>query len=708
MRIAVGNKIAAGFAATLLVMAVIGAYAYRSTMAFVGDSERAEHSRRVLGELKELLSLAQDLELGSRGYVITGKEEYLEPYRHASSEIGRQLATLSNFVADSPEQRTRLESLKPLVEQKLQRGAHIANVRDAEGFQAASAQVQSGTGKRIMDDIRRSVAEMEASENEALVRQDAKAQLRGRQTVAVVGIGSTFAVLVVGAAGVIIHRDLTRRRRVEAERDGFFTLSLDLLSIADPEGRFKRLNPAWEALGYTSDELAAKAYVEFVHPEDREATLRETRKLAAGAETSSFENRYRCKDGSYRWLLWKARLSPDGRSIYATARDVTDQKRSEAALREAEQRLRLLVDGVKDYAVIMLDLRGNVASWNAGAERLKGYGAGEIVGSHFSRFYTPEDLEQGKPERELKTAVEKGRYEEEGWRVRKDGSRFWANVVITAVRDESGALRGFAKVSRDVTERKRAEDDIRSLNETLRQHATRLDAANKELESFSYSVSHDLRAPLRSIDGFSQALLEDYADKLDAEGKNSLERVRAATQRMGQLIDDMLNLSRVTRSEMSTRRVDLSEMARAVAAELQKSQPDRAVEFVIADGLNDEGDPHLLRIVLDNLLGNAWKFTSKRTNARVEFGVVQDARGRAYFVRDNGAGFNMEFSHKLFGAFQRLHAMTDFGGTGVGLATVQRIVHRHGGRVWAEGAVDQGATFYFSLSMNAARLVRAA
>jgi light-regulated signal transduction histidine kinase (bacteriophytochrome) len=251
----------------------------------------------------------------------------------------------------------------------------------------------------------------------------------------------------------------------------------------------------------------------------------------------------------------------------------------------------------------------------------------------------------------------------------------------------------------------RAEKHIRDLNKSLEQHASQLEVANKELEAFSYSVSHDLRAPLRSIDGFSQALLEDYADKLDEGGKDYLQRVRGATQRMGQLIDDLLNLSRVTRSEMRRQRVNLSEMAADVAAEHRKSQPERAVSFVINEDLAVEGDPHLLRVVMDNLIGNAWKFTSKTKDAVIEFGSCPNG---AFFVRDNGVGFDMKYSEKLFGAFQRLHGMTEFAGTGIGLATVQRIIHRHGGRVWAEGAVDQGATFYFAVTAKAVPTLQAA
>jgi signal transduction histidine kinase len=236
------------------------------------------------------------------------------------------------------------------------------------------------------------------------------------------------------------------------------------------------------------------------------------------------------------------------------------------------------------------------------------------------------------------------------------------------------------------------------LEQRVRERTTELAAANKELEAFSYSVAHDLRTPLRSIDGFSLAVLEDCDEQLDSNGKDHLRRVRAATQRMSGLIDDLLNLSRVTRSEMHRESVNLSNIARSVAEELQKSEPDRPVEFVIEENLVASGDLRLLRVVMENLLGNAWKYTARHNHARIEVGRSQGDNGRtACFVRDDGAGFDPRYAARLFGAFQRLHSTDEFAGTGVGLATVQRIIHRHGGDIWAEAAVEKGATFFFTL-----------
>ena len=255
-----------------------------------------------------------------------------------------------------------------------------------------------------------------------------------------------------------------------------------------------------------------------------------------------------------------------------------------------------------------------------------------------------------------------------------------------------------AELRAEIVERQQAEQRAQDLNQGLQQAIIELKAVNKELEAFSYSVSHDLRAPLRSIDGFSQALLEDCLDQLDANGQDYLRRIRAATQRMGQLIDDLLTLSRVTRSDMQRESVNLSRIASRICTDLQQAAPERQAEFEIQPGLVAQGDARLLQVLLDNLLNNAWKFTSRQLQARIEFGAIAQENGiPAYFVRDDGVGFDMTYVDKLFRPFQRLHGMNEFTGNGIGLATVQRIVHRHGGRVWAEGSLARGAIFYFTL-----------
>jgi light-regulated signal transduction histidine kinase (bacteriophytochrome) len=252
-------------------------------------------------------------------------------------------------------------------------------------------------------------------------------------------------------------------------------------------------------------------------------------------------------------------------------------------------------------------------------------------------------------------------------------------------------------IVQEITNRKKNEEKIKKLNENLLRHATELAAINKELEAFSYSVSHDLRAPLRSIDGFSQALLEDYSDKLDKEGQDYLIRVRKAAQQMGNIIDDLLKLSRITRRPLEHEKVNLSDLSKSIIDELQKKDSNRNAKVSIDEDLTVMGDKQLLRLALENLIGNAWKFTSKKSNTKIEIGKTKKKDKDAFYVRDNGAGFDMKYADKLFVPFQRLHSDQEFEGIGIGLGIVSRIIHRHGGEIWAEGKEGGGATFYFSL-----------
>ncbi|MEO8342208.1 MAG: ATP-binding protein [Gallionella sp.] len=338
--------------------------------------------------------------------------------------------------------------------------------------------------------------------------------------------------------------------------------------------------------------------------------------------------------------------------------------------------------------LVAINPEGKITDVNEATIKITGLSRAELIGTDFSSYFT----EPGKARASYQQVFAQGFVTDYPLTIRHlDGKLTDVLYNASVYRDEHGDVRGVFAAARDVTAQKRAEQEIR-------QRTTELQAANRELESFSYSVSHDLRAPLRSIDGFSQVVIEEYADRLDDKGRDYLNRVRAATQRMSQLIDDMLALSRVTRTEMQHENVDFSGLAAEVFSELQKSEPERKVDWRIGRNLVAWGDARLLRIVLVNLLGNAWKYTGREPHPRIEFGAQRNGSGiLEFFVRDNGTGFDMAYADKLFGVFQRLHTAAEFPGTGVGLAIVQRIIHRHGGQVRGEGKSGQGATFYFTL-----------
>ena len=370
------------------------------------------------------------------------------------------------------------------------------------------------------------------------------------------------------------------------------------------------------------------------------------------------------------------------------------------AAERARQSLAERVLYLNKYAndsILLADEQLNILEANDCALRTYGYSLEELRGLTLPHLRAPEARAAAVP---LYRGLEAARAaNSETVHVRKDGEVFDVEGDIAAA--EIGGRKCYQAIFRDITARKQAEEAVRRLNaeldERVRDRTVQLEAVNQELEAFSYSVSHDLRAPLRGIDGWSLALLEDCSDKLDGKAREYLDRIRGESQRMGQLIDDLLQLARVTRDHMERVPLDLTAMANAIDARMRRRQPERCVEFSAEPGLTVRGDPRLVDVALSNLLDNAWKFSGPRPVARIEFGRLDTGGGSAFFVRDNGVGFDMAYVHKLFGAFQRLHRASEFPGTGIGLATVQRIVLRHGGRVWADAHLGRGATFYFTL-----------
>ena len=430
-----------------------------------------------------------------------------------------------------------------------------------------------------------------------------------------------------------------------------------------------------------------RAMVDAVDEEERR--LLESRTVAAGAA-----------DSRTRWILGLGTGSLVLLLILAGGsmeRHIHERERTENVLgRQAR-----LIDLSHD-AIVTADGNRVITGWNSGAQEMYGWTEKEAAGQVMHELLR---TSSAIPLTEMKRILaQEGRWYGELVHTRSDGREIVVESRQVLQRDTAGRPAGYLEINRDITDRKRAEEEIRQLNTELeqrvRQRTAELETANRELEAFAYSVSHDLRAPLRGIDGWSLALMEDYCgecERLDGKGRKYLERVRSETQRMGHLIDDLLQLSRITRAEMHRDSVDLSAAVESVAARLRDTHPRRCLEFAIRPGLTAFGDARLLEIALTNLLDNAVKFTGPRAHARIEFDTVACEGKTAFVVRDNGVGFDMAYASTLFGAFQRLHSDSEFSGTGIGLATVQRVVQRHGGRIWAEAAPDRGAAFYFTL-----------
>jgi PAS domain S-box-containing protein len=356
-----------------------------------------------------------------------------------------------------------------------------------------------------------------------------------------------------------------------------------------------------------------------------------------------------------------------------------------------------LIEAVRD-PMATSSLSGKITYANAAMEMATGFARVEMIGADLAGYFT----------NPLEARAAQQRARAGGFipdcplaLVHRDGHRTPVLCHMTVQRDAAGKPAGLITVARNLTALKRAEDELRLLKDDLEnkiaERTARLESANKELEAFAYSVAHDLRSPLRSVNNFSQKLLGSHAQQLDATGRTAVDNIIGASRRMGELIDDLLKLSSVSRHELSLAPVNLSLVAETVLGELQKAEPERRVRVVVTPGLIASADARMMKIVFENLLSNAWKFVAGQSSAEIEFGVIEGKGVRAFFVRDNGVGFSMEYAQRLFGAFERLHPPGEFPGSGIGLAIVQRIIHRHGGRVWAESRVSRGAAFYFTL-----------
>jgi PAS domain S-box-containing protein len=471
---------------------------------------------------------------------------------------------------------------------------------------------------------------------------------------------------------------------------GLLEASPDAMVIADREGRILLLNAQAQRLfGYKVHELLGQELDVLVperfrtrHHEQRESYFAAPRTRAISLGTELYGRR---KDGSeFPAEISLAPLdSHDSTVVIAAIRDITQRKRVE----EKVLQLAALVESSLD-GIVGENPQGLITSWNLGAERIFGFSAQELIGRPITIIIPPQLSHE---EAEILASIRRGQPVEQfvTKRRRKDGVDIDVAITVSPIRDASGAVIGASKVVRDITEVKQSEAALRRAKDEA-------EAANRDLEAFSYSVAHDLRAPLRAIEGFSRVLLKDYESELPLNARHYLQRVHRSALSMAELIDDLLLLARVTQSELRETTVDLAMLGNVEIVRLRETHPDRDVEFVCGPALVN-GDPGLLRVLIGNLISNAWKFSSRNPRARIEFGAFRQEAEQVFFVRDNGAGFEMAYADKLFLPFQRLHRQDEFAGSGIGLATSDRIVRRHGGRIWATAAVGEGATFYFTI-----------
>ncbi len=830
----------------LLLIAVLLLLPERSFNRARDAEQLVSHTLRVLNASGLLLSTMEDAETGQRGYLLTGDDGYLQPYRSALSKQSLARQDLRQLTADNSGQQARIGKLDQLVETRLSVSSRIIALYRTDGRNAALAAIATDEGKRVMDEIRGLLRDIEQEEHRLLnTRTKAAAEAQDAQLKWILRIGGALLVIMIAVAGVITERVIGNHERVAAalrtseerfrtlanaipqlcwtanadgwifwynqrwydftgktprEMEGwgwqsvhdpemlpvflegwknaiaagipfemvfplraaggtFHPFLTRVMPVRDPTGKVvwfgtntditeqrqieealaenqerlrlaqqvarigtfvwnlqtgeSQLTPELEAMyGLPPGGFAEgkRTWQDLICPEDRDQGVLYVQEAM---EKGSFAAEWRVTwpDGTARWLFGRAWVSKDDTGkplrLMGANTDVTERKLAELEvlrvkvdLAENQERLRLAQE-VARIGTFVWNLQTGESQLTPELEAMYGLPPGGFAAGKrtWQDLICPEDRDQGV--RYVQEVMETGSFEAE-WRVIwPDGTTRWLFGRAWVSKDDTGKPLRLVGANIDVTERKEAELEVSRMNAELELRVGRrtheLQAANRELEAFAYSVSHDLRAPLRGIDGWSLALLEDYSASLDERARQYLNRVRAETQRMGNLIDDLLQLSRVSRGEMKLDQVDITALANRVIVRLRDGQPERSMEFVVEPGLVAFGDVRLLEIALTNLFSNAIKFTGTRDKALIEFGSIEKEGEMAFYVRDNGAGFDMAYAGNLFGAFQRLHKVSEFPGTGIGLATVQRIFRRHGGRVWAEARVNRGATFCFTL-----------
>jgi PAS domain S-box-containing protein len=693
---------------------------YRNLVTLVDNSDLLVHSQRVLNLLESVASTVKDAETGQRGFLLTERKEYLEPYHQAVDQIGKELGELRQLTAGQPYFRERLPRLEEAIAAKLKELSKTLDLHDRAGKEAALVEVQSDRGKEAMDEIRELSEQMIAEETHRVSVRAAESRATANTARLTFTVATVVDLVLLGIVATLVQRNVSRRERdAEALRRSEEQMRLLIegaqdyaLVLLDRQGNIASWNAGAERVfGYASGAILGRPLATLYPPEDRETQSSSAKHLAeASTKGRAEELGWRVRaDGSRFWadaVLTPLRGGPTSVGYALMTRDVTERRRAENALRASESRFRRLVEADL-IGVVTEDFAGRLWEANNAFLRILDYSRADLQAGAINRnAITPAEFadRDARAIEQLRSSGVAEPYEKEF--CRKDGSR--VPVLIGAARLEGSEHRCVSFVL-DLTERVRAEEEVRRLNATLERRVAdrtrQLEESNQELESFSYSVSHDLRAPLRHVSGFADLLQKRAGEKLDETGRRYARVISDAAHNAGRLVDDLLAFSRMARADLAKVPVNMAELVTQTVRELEPEEEGRDVRWTIGALPTVPGDLAMLRQVVRNLLSNALKYTRGRSPAEITVGTVpspeDDGRAVTFFVRDNGVGFDMRYVEKLFGVFQRLHTAEQFEGTGIGLANVRRIVARHGGRTRAEGEPGKGATIYFTLPLAA-------
>jgi PAS domain S-box-containing protein len=702
------------FGVALIGLILNAAVSYQNLYWLTENNEQVARSQQVLREFEDTLSTVKDAETGQRGFLLTGRDSYLEPYENALGSIDADLSGLRQVAQESPRYESSVSGLEEVVRAKMEELRRTLELYREKGRDSALAEVLTDRGRGEMERIREIVREVDRDEKVEFEKRSREARNSVNRTFLTLVLATAGNILLLGLVATVINRNIQRRERDAAalrRSEDQFRLLVEgvreyALVLLDAKGCVASWNAGAERLhGYTQTEVMGHGFGVLYSPEDREASL-PAEHLAEAERKGSLEYQgWRSRlDGSRYFadsLLTALRGREGLRGFSLVTRDITERRQAEMALRASESRFRRLADA-NLIGVIQADLDGVVREANDAFLRTVGY--------------TREDLEAGRVRWDEMTVAE---YREQDERVvqylrnggvapafekeyqRKDGERIPVLIGAAALEGSSQECVAFVL---DLTERKRAEEEVRRLNETLERRVAertrQLTESNQELESFSYSVSHDLRAPLRHVSGFADVLLKRSGEKLDETSQRYAQVIAESARHAGRLVDDLLAFSRMGRADLRKSPVEMKELFESAARELGPETEGRTIVWRIDALPAVEGDAAMLRQVVRNLLSNAVKYTKGKDPTEIHVGVAAEPSPEGqtiFFVKDNGVGFDMRYVDKLFGVFQRLHTSKEFEGTGIGLANVRRIVTRHGGRAWAESVVGKGAEFYFTL-----------
>lgn len=699
MKLSIERKILLGFGSALFVLLLVTAAAALDATRFRDAYVWVKQTYLTFVRLDQVLTEILGMEASVRGFQLTGEDAALGPYRAGTTRLDEGMRDLRQLVAENPRQLPLLQKLEPLAAGAQQDMAARIAQRRTHGLEAATQAAGYLRGQQILADFWQVVREMAGEERRSLDARLKHAYNVGRLTIYTAIAASVLAVGLVAVAGVRVRRDLGRRREAEDALQKSLTRIEDLYHHApcgyhslDARGVFLAINEtALTWLGYAREELIGRvSFAEIMTPASAHQFTERFEHFKTSGAVVNVEYELRRKDGTTLPVLLNATAIYDAAGNYVASRatvfDVTLRKQAE------EERDRFFT--LSRDLLSISDFAGNFKRVNPAWEHALGFTCEEVMAMSQIELVHPDDRERtaaalgrlvaGEAQVDLETRVRC-----------KDGSSRWMHWWARA----AAADQRIYASARDITERKEADERIQRLNTDLSAHARQLEAANRELESFSYSVSHDLRAPLRHVDGFANLLTKRAGDTLDDESRRFLATISRSAKQMGVLIDDLLAFSRIGRSPLRLEAVDHNHLVAEVIADGRYDLAARPIVWEIGPLPSTPADAAMLRQVWSNLIGNAVKYSGKKPQSLIAITAQEDVAAQEYVfsVRDNGVGFDMAYADKLFGVFQRLHGPAEFEGTGIGLANVRRIISRHGGRTWAEARENEGAQFFFSL-----------